>query len=167
MRPQPPLEGLGLEPDRAPEARANGLLWLLEGDPVWAGHGIFKPCVVCRLKIVKKEIQYDVVGPRWIFASTPEMPPSLAGPIGQGEEEDAVMSGVYPELRAFVVAHRKCAGPRRADASLPTPSSLQYPREVRLRGGVHALGDSRRRGRGYGQRCWRSRTGNTSCPLAW
>jgi hypothetical protein len=50
---------------------ANGLLWLLEGDPVWAGHGIFKPCVVCRLKIVKKEIQYDVVGPRWIFASTP------------------------------------------------------------------------------------------------
>jgi len=43
---------------------SNGLLWILEGDPVWAGHGILKPCVVCRLKIAKKEIQYDVVGPR-------------------------------------------------------------------------------------------------------
>jgi hypothetical protein len=32
------------------------------------------------------------------------------------------MAGVDPELRAFVLAHRKCAGPCRADASLPTPS---------------------------------------------
>ena len=31
-------------------------------------------------------------------------------------------AAVYPELHAFVVAHRKCLGPRRADASLPTPS---------------------------------------------
>jgi hypothetical protein len=30
------------------------------------------------------------------------------------------MAGVYPELRAFVLAHRWCAGRRRADASLPT-----------------------------------------------
>ena len=33
-----------------------------------------------------------------------------------------MMAGVYPELRAFMDAHRKCAGPRRAEASLPTPS---------------------------------------------
>jgi hypothetical protein len=32
------------------------------------------------------------------------------------------MAGVYPALRAFVVAHRKCVRPRRAGASLPTPS---------------------------------------------
>jgi hypothetical protein len=33
-----------------------------------------------------------------------------------------VMAGVYSELRGFVFAHRRCAGPRRAGASLPTPS---------------------------------------------
>jgi hypothetical protein len=60
---------------------SNGLLWILEAEPVWAGHGILKPCVVCRLKIGKKEIQYDVVGPR---GSLPVLS-SLAGPIGQGE----------------------------------------------------------------------------------
>ena len=32
------------------------------------------------------------------------------------------MAGVYPELGAFVLAHRKCAGARRGDASLPSPS---------------------------------------------
>jgi hypothetical protein len=32
------------------------------------------------------------------------------------------MPGVYAELRGFVLAHRKCAGPRRADASIATPS---------------------------------------------
>jgi hypothetical protein len=32
------------------------------------------------------------------------------------------MAGVYRELRAFVLAHRKCAGARRGDASLSTPS---------------------------------------------
>lgn len=32
-----------------------------------------------------------------------------------------MMAGVYPEFRAFMDAHRKCAGPRRAEASLPTP----------------------------------------------
>jgi hypothetical protein len=32
------------------------------------------------------------------------------------------MAGVDPKLRAFVLAQRKCAGPRRAEASLPTPS---------------------------------------------
>jgi hypothetical protein len=43
---------------------ANGLLWILEADPVWAGHGTLQPCVVRRLKIHNYEIQYDVVGPR-------------------------------------------------------------------------------------------------------
>lgn len=43
---------------------ANGLLWILEADPVWAGHGTLKPCVVCGVKIHNYEIQYDVVGPR-------------------------------------------------------------------------------------------------------
>ena len=33
-----------------------------------------------------------------------------------------MMAGVYSELRGFVFAHLGCAGPRRADASLPTPS---------------------------------------------
>jgi hypothetical protein len=32
------------------------------------------------------------------------------------------MAGVDPKLRAFVLAHRKCAGPRRTDASLPSHS---------------------------------------------
>ena len=35
------------------------------------------------------------------------------------------MAGVYPELRAFVLAHCKCAGARRGDASLPTPSGYR------------------------------------------
>ncbi len=43
---------------------ANGLLWILEAGPVWAGYGTLKPCVVCRVKIADYEIQYDVVGPR-------------------------------------------------------------------------------------------------------
>jgi hypothetical protein len=43
---------------------ANGLLWILEADPIWAGHGTIKPCVVCGVKIHNNEIQYDVVGPR-------------------------------------------------------------------------------------------------------
>jgi hypothetical protein len=30
---------------------------------------------------------------------------------------------VYRELRGFVLAHLRCAGPRRAEASLPTPSN--------------------------------------------
>ena len=42
----------------------NGLLWVLEDGPVWTGHGILKPCIVCRRKIANHEIQYDVVGPR-------------------------------------------------------------------------------------------------------
>jgi hypothetical protein len=33
-----------------------------------------------------------------------------------------VTAGVYSELRNFMLAHRRCAGPRRGDASLPTPS---------------------------------------------
>lgn len=32
------------------------------------------------------------------------------------------MPGVYRELRAFVLAHGKCMGRRRADVSLSTPS---------------------------------------------
>jgi hypothetical protein len=32
------------------------------------------------------------------------------------------MAGVYAELRGYVLAHRKCAGPRRTDASLPSHS---------------------------------------------
>jgi len=41
------------------------------------------------------------------------------------------MAGVYSELRAFVMEHRKCAGSRRADASLLTP----YGYSVRLKCG--------------------------------
>jgi hypothetical protein len=41
------------------------------------------------------------------------------------------MAGVYSELRAFVMEHRKCAGSRRADASLLTPSGYS----VRLKCG--------------------------------
>jgi hypothetical protein len=32
------------------------------------------------------------------------------------------MAGVYSELRGFALAHRTCAGPRRASASLPASS---------------------------------------------
>ena len=39
-----------------------------------------------------------------------------------GAEGGNLMPGVYTELRDFVLAHRECAGPRRADASLATPS---------------------------------------------
>src|SRR6202158_519990 len=46
-----------------------------------------------------------------------EVLPCLAGPIGQAAEGH-VMPGVYPELRGFVFAHRKCAGRRRADDPL-------------------------------------------------
>lgn len=42
----------------------DGTLWVLENSPVWTGHGILKPCVVCRVKIDNHEIQHDVVGPR-------------------------------------------------------------------------------------------------------
>jgi hypothetical protein len=42
----------------------NGLLWILDGEPVWMGHGTHKPCVVCRLRIDGQQIQYDVPGPR-------------------------------------------------------------------------------------------------------
>jgi hypothetical protein len=57
------------------------------------------------------------------------------------------MAGVDRKLRAFVLAHRKCAGPRRTDASLPTPSGYRVL-VVWLRAGLHALGDARRCGRG-------------------
>lgn len=43
---------------------ANGRLWILESGPVWVGHGTFQPCTVCRLKIGRQEIQYDVLGLR-------------------------------------------------------------------------------------------------------
>jgi hypothetical protein len=33
-----------------------------------------------------------------------------------------VMAGVYPEPCGFGLAHRRCSGRRRAEASLPTPS---------------------------------------------
>jgi hypothetical protein len=44
----------------------NGLLWVLPVDvqPVWAGRGTFKLCVVCRVKIASYEKQCDVPGPR-------------------------------------------------------------------------------------------------------
>jgi hypothetical protein len=32
------------------------------------------------------------------------------------------MAGVYAQLCGFALAHRRCAGPRRADVSLATPS---------------------------------------------
>jgi len=35
------------------------------------------------------------------------------------------MPGVYSELRGFVLAHRRCAGPRRAAASLPAYSGYR------------------------------------------
>jgi hypothetical protein len=31
------------------------------------------------------------------------------------------MAGGYAQLRGFVLAHRRCAGPRRTDVSLATP----------------------------------------------
>jgi hypothetical protein len=43
---------------------ASGVLWILEADPVWRGPGVHKPCIVCRQRINKTEIQYDVPGPR-------------------------------------------------------------------------------------------------------
>jgi hypothetical protein len=46
------------------EGLADGRLWIIEAGPVWAGHGTFKPCVVCRLRIDADHIQYDVPGPR-------------------------------------------------------------------------------------------------------
>jgi hypothetical protein len=42
----------------------NGLLWILDGPPVWIGDGTHKPCVVCRLRIDGLKTQYDVAGPR-------------------------------------------------------------------------------------------------------
>ncbi len=44
------------------------------------------------------------------------------------------MAGVYADLRGFALAYRRCAGPRRADASLPTPSG--YSVRVRCGCGV-------------------------------
>ena len=41
------------------------------------------------------------------------------------------MPGVYAELRGFVLAHRTCAGPRRAFPSLPDSSGYS----VHVRGG--------------------------------
>ena len=43
---------------------ANGLLWIIEAKPVWVGPGLYKPCIVCRQRITRYEIQYDVPGPR-------------------------------------------------------------------------------------------------------
>lgn len=43
---------------------ANGVLWILEADPVWKGPGVNKPCIVCRRRITNREIQYDLPGPR-------------------------------------------------------------------------------------------------------
>src|SRR4029453_1954888 len=45
------------------EGLASGRLWIVEAGPVWAGHGTFKRCVVCRLRIDADHIQYDVPGP--------------------------------------------------------------------------------------------------------
>ena len=42
----------------------NGLLWILDGEPVWVGNGTHKPCVVCRRRIYGQQTQYDVPGPR-------------------------------------------------------------------------------------------------------
>ena len=36
------------------------------------------------------------------------------------------MAGAYAELRGFVLAHRKCTGPRRAQVSLATPSGYSF-----------------------------------------
>ena len=58
------------------------------------------------------------------------------------------MAGVYAELRAFVMEHRKCAGSRPSRCELTHSLWLQRPPEVRLRAGVHALGDAGGCGRG-------------------
>jgi hypothetical protein len=46
------------------EGLANGLLWTLDGGPIWMGYGTYKHCVVCHRQIGLKEIRYDVPGPR-------------------------------------------------------------------------------------------------------
>jgi hypothetical protein len=43
---------------------ASGLLWTLEADPVWIGHGLHRACIVCQRRITHHETQYDVPGPR-------------------------------------------------------------------------------------------------------
>lgn len=42
----------------------DGLLWILEAAPVWVGPGLNKQCIVCRHRIIRYELQYDVPGPR-------------------------------------------------------------------------------------------------------
>jgi hypothetical protein len=51
-------------PDLVIAGLGNGMLWVLETEPIWMGRGTLKPCVVCRAKIINDDIQYDVVGPR-------------------------------------------------------------------------------------------------------
>jgi len=48
------------------EGFENGLLWVLPVgvQPVWAGRGTSKACVVCRVKIASYEKQCDIPGPR-------------------------------------------------------------------------------------------------------
>lgn len=41
----------------------SGRLWMLDGDPIWAGRGVLKPCIVCQLKIREDQRQYDVLAP--------------------------------------------------------------------------------------------------------
>jgi len=79
------------------------------------------------------------------------------------------MAGVDPELRAFVLAHRKCAGPCRADASLPTPSGDSI--RVKCGCGVEFtrwVTPELRTRICCGRRCWRSRTSTARRQLtAW
>jgi hypothetical protein len=68
-RPQNPdsmFSASSLIVDLVREGFTNGQLWNLPAgaQPVWAGRGTFKPCVVCRVKIAPYEKQYDVAGPR-------------------------------------------------------------------------------------------------------
>jgi len=47
----------------------SGLLWVLEAAPVWVGPGLYRQCIVCRQRITRYELQYDVPGPRGALPS--------------------------------------------------------------------------------------------------
>jgi hypothetical protein len=50
------------------------------------------------------------------------------------------MAGVYSELRGFVLAHRRCTGPRHDDVDPLTPQWLPAACQVWLRRRVQAVG---------------------------
>src|SRR5438132_7495636 len=78
---------------------ANGLLWIIDADPVWSGYGMLKPC---GLPGEDRRLRDPVRrgGSAWIRARSREVLPNLAGPLAQADKGH-VMAGVDPELRAF------------------------------------------------------------------